>query len=352
MSHKRLLVFNPETDFALASGLAHYTAPAKIRLLRSRLAYLPALCGRRGDAILIPEPTDNFDEGMNVKSLPYRQLCIDKGIDALTPSQLRDCLRLDPDRFDEIVPWGWNRTIITELEELGVRRDLMPSKRRMDALRQLTHRRTSIVFNRELNTLTGLETPLPVELFSEDDAMEFMHRCPGCYFKSPWSSSGRGIMVGGMLNERLSREWIHGVIRRQRSVMAETPCLRVIDFATEWRCAGGKAEFIGYSLFKTTSGGSYTANVIDTQNALEAEIGHYSPIPMPTLLAVQKRVIEKCVAADYEGPLGIDGCASENGDFRPCLELNLRLTMGHLALTIPVAEERTIFNPLKGSVSI
>lgn len=350
MNHKRLLVFNPETDFALASGLAHYTAPAKIRQLKHSLAFLPALYGKCGDIILIPESfSDTVVDGKS-EVLPYRKLCQRKGIYAMTPSALKNVLMQNSLCIDEVLPWGWNRTIRAELAEIGINDSILPSDSRLETLRSISHRRTSIIFNHELNALTGLKTPLSEEFDSEDESMEYMRLNPGCYFKSPWSSSGRGVLVGGMLEERLTLEWIHGSIRRQGSVMAEKACSRIIDFATEWMCKEGSVTFLGFSLFTTTRGGSYIANVIDTQNNIEKEIALHSPISTERLLESQQIVIEKIVAPYYDGPLGIDGCASADGDFRPCLELNLRMTMGLISLHLPTDAGRTLFNPPKGTV--
>lgn len=50
-----LHIFNPETDYALASGRPQYTPPKNVVKLRRMLAAIPALWAEPGDDILMLE---------------------------------------------------------------------------------------------------------------------------------------------------------------------------------------------------------------------------------------------------------------------------------------------------------
>ena len=50
---KKLHIFNPEHDIALASNLANFTAPHAGRQLRADLGFLPVLWANEGDVPLI-----------------------------------------------------------------------------------------------------------------------------------------------------------------------------------------------------------------------------------------------------------------------------------------------------------
>lgn len=316
-----LWVFNPETDFALASGNVSYTPPKRIISLRRHLALIPAIYALEGDSILLLDKI-SIDE---LHSLPYYNLVREKRLRIVdTP----------PEDTTVISPWGWNLPIRNHLLSLGAPYSSLPSDSRLSDLRDLSHRRNTIIANKILGDSLGIDVPLPVEFSTTDDALHFMNENPGCYIKSPWSSSGRGIIIAGMLNAQLSREWLNGAMRRQRSVIAETPCLRTIDFATEWELSDGNADFCGFSIFDTTPGGAYRNNIISSQDSLRDIISRKIPVDTDLLVSSHKQMLESVIGHKYDGPVGIDCCSGENDDFRPCLEINMRRTMGHVSLSI------------------
>ncbi|MCM1291596.1 MAG: hypothetical protein NC201_05220 [Prevotella sp.] len=333
-SRATLWIFNPETDFALASEIVRYTPPKQIITLKNRLALLPALYASKDDYILVDRAMSHRD----IAKLAYYNIATSKGIHIINSL---------PQVPLNVSPWGWNKSLRHELLCLGIDESTIPSESRIETLRRLSHRRLSIESNRLLNKFTGLKTPLPVELFSVEEANDFMTHVPNCYFKSPWSSSGRGIMIGGMLNERQTNEWLHGVIRRQGSVMAEIPSTRKLDFGTEWKISAGAADFIGLSLFETTPGGSYICNLIEPQDKLRSIIEKELKFSLNKILIAQKRMLGELIAPHYSGPLGIDCCIDTEGRPRPCLEINLRMTMGHIAANMPTSKMSYRFTPGK-----
>ncbi len=318
----RIHIFNPDTDYALASGLNFYTPPASVIALRRQLALLPLQYAQPGDAILCLDPLDP-------QALPT-------GIPIFTPIHSQDHTGALVTTYREIrtgaplpldsdfLPWGWNHALRHHLHLLGVPDHCLPSIDRLDHLRALSHRRTTILLNQALGA-----APLPVELTSPDAAIAFWRDNSGCWFKAPWSSAGRGVICTADLDENHIRPWCAGIIRRQGSVMAETGADRRLDFASEWECRDGEARFLGLSLFRTSARGKYLSNDLLPQKEIEAAISQAIPgFDLRMLVSAQASALEAYIAPNYDGLLGIDMLA-DGPHLRPCVELNLRRTMAH-----------------------
>lgn len=324
-----LLIFNPDTDYALASGSPFFTPPASVIELRRRMALLPLAYALPGDSLLL---LDTDITGLSSdKTVPSITEVTQKGITPVTLSEVADTLSAMPRPF--ILPWGWNPSLCHMLLEAGVDDSLLPDNSQLSELRRLSHRRLTIAFNASMqNYLPSIEFELPCEITSEEEAINYWHNHTDCYFKSPWSSSGRGIMATAELEERHIRPWVHGIIRRQGSVLAEPGVKRSLDFASEWICKSGRAHFIGLSVFVTSSRGKYKYNLTDPQPRLQSIISQAYPAFGPDIIEAQRHSLEQLVAPSYNGPLGIDMLTSTDGQLRPCVELNLRLTMGMVAI--------------------
>lgn len=317
-------IFNPDTDYALASGLDFYTPPASVITLRREMALLPALWAKPGDAILLLDdldPTTTLDY-LDSGTIPDKARLI-SGLQIYRPEDT-----LSP--IADFQPWGWNRDLRRRLIAAGADPCCLPSVEYIDCLRDLSHRRTTIPFNKAIQVVgtAPLHRRLPVELNSVDDVLAWLDDNPGAWLKAPWSSSGRGVLRTSDLETRHVRPWAHGIIRRQGSVMAEHGVARALDFATEWHCDGGKARFLGLSVFETSPRGKYQSNLRLSQEALEKRIMEVAPSWSETILKAQKDALESIIAPHYSGPLGIDMMVDNEGLVYPCVEINLRRTMG------------------------
>lgn len=311
----RLLYFNPETEYALASGASFYTPPEPVCSLRHANRLLPEKWALPGDCILV----DSLEGLLS----PYR---------LVDWTMLRSLFEIYPDI--NIEPWGWNPAFCRKLLNFGVPESALPGREEMQRIRQFAHRRTTIRLNSQWNSLidASARVVLPVELRSEDECMEFLRNNPGCWLKAPWSSSGRGVVntAAGMTCRQIL-QWARGIIRRQGSVMAETPADSVADFATEWKMEDTEASFIGLSSFYTSNRGKYISNELKPQSVLERKFDSLSKIHLSEVVDMQKQVLES-VLAGYAGPLGVDMIVCADKSLRPFVELNLRRTMGMLAL--------------------
>lgn len=310
----KIHIFNPDTDFALASGSDYYNMPKSVRLFTEKMAMFPETFAEPED-LVVP-----YHEIGSIKDVIEKKKAEGKSV--------------------QIAPWGWNAVIRTSLLRGGVPEYMLPTKEDIDNIRNISHRRTTIEANKLLNeTLRelGFDTihfpPLPLELKDADTAMNWLSDIKlGAFFKAPWSSSGRGVIFSGATDPTKLKEWIGGTIRRQGSVMAETAADKAIDFATEWIIDINGPIFLGLSLFSTSFRGKYQENRIIPQHEMLEEIRKTAPDFGPDFIEAQRRMLSLITADKYRGPLGVDMLACHDGAIRGCIEINFRMTMGHAAL--------------------
>lgn len=323
-----LHIFNPETDYALALDSHNFTPTADIVALRRKLALLPAKYAKCGDAILLLD----FVNPEKYADMQYHEEAKRKEIKIIT---LQDALR-HPDIAANYTarPWGWNRNIRSILTKKFEGIVGMPSETEISNFRNLAHRRTTISFlNHTFPHLLHREVlEIPLETDDISVAMQHFRKSRNIYFKAPWSSSGRGVLYAADLEELHVHPWVKGIIARQGSVMIEKGYARKLDFATEWWCNSSAAQFLGFSVFEVSRRGKYHSNVEGSQSKLEKIIQEASPYWNHEILDLQKEAIECIIAPQYDGPLGIDMLITTQGTVHPCVEINLRHTMGMINL--------------------
>ena len=155
-----LYVFNPENDMALADGHPGYTPPVQIQQMRRELWWLPQWWADEEDIVW------NGEERLN----------------------LSDDTR--------ILPWGWSPSLCHQLKQAGVQESLLPSRKELEQIRQLSHRQTAVSLLQELRSelpLDGHFAGNSVLCRSIEEAEETANAYGEALLKSPWSSSGRGI---------------------------------------------------------------------------------------------------------------------------------------------------------------
>ena len=289
----KVYVFNPENDMALADGRPGYTPPALIRQMRSDLSWLPKWWAEEDDVVW----------------------------DGTSP------LHLSPG--DEICPWGWSLALVHQLSQAGVDASFLPSADALERLRQLSHRRTAVeaLHQQQADGLCGpllrgesLLCQSIDQLFPVSDTSERL-------FKSPWSSSGRGLMPSG---QPAARAWCRRILRQQGSVVAESRLDKLADFGMLFRLDGaGGVEYRGLSLFHTNESGAYTGSWLASEGEKLSWLMQYVP---PQVLADVRHWWEQHLTRyAYRGPLGVDMMLTADGGICPCVEVNWRMTMGHVA---------------------
>ncbi|MDY6294667.1 MAG: hypothetical protein SPL78_11310 [Bacteroidales bacterium] len=197
-----------------------------------------------------------------------------------------------------------------------------------------------------------LACPVPVELAVLEDVREFVESHDGCFIKTPWSSSGRGIYhaTAGKWTPELE-QWCNGALKRQGSVLCEVAFDKVMDLAVEFFACGGKTSVRGFSIFSTDSHSQYHSGIVASQDVLHQRVVELYP-QFDVVVEALTRVLDEMVAPHYSGWLGVDmllysdaqsassSHSSGAGEsmthqfpagamrLNPCVELNLRPTMG------------------------
>lgn len=335
----KLLIFNPDTDFARAETNPGYIPKKNVAALRSQLALLPALFADRNDFILVPETfsTDvvaadtKFD---NPNSLSSRLLLLvsERNLQVVKPTDIKILLNSLSTVNLEIIPWGWDRYIRRELLNLGIDSSLLPTDEELDTIRRLSHRKTALELNRIISsTDSNIKVNLARMLTSADDVLAFACDNDHAWLKAPWSSSGRGILRAVDSSPEKIRQWTHAIIRKQGCVMAEHQENKLLDFASEWMIENGKTFFIGLSMFNISGRGKYDGNILMSPSEMFEFINSKSDGSLRHILDIQKASLPKMLKG-YNGPLGVDMMVRKDRTINPCVEINLRYTMGYIAI--------------------
>lgn len=315
----RLLLFNPDNDLALASGLSHYMAPRNARLIREAGQALPLWWADEGDVVASANSA-------------YLEEIIDR-------FNLNGTIMRDPASIDEAMPWGWSLAAKTDIAALEVAPSALPDDDKLAAIRALSHRRVSIEINSRLADLGFTTPPLPVEARDAKELKASLAALGDSYIKAPWSSSGRGVLPTASMNiDEISRRAV-GIIERQGSVMIEKALAKKLDFAMLFHIDGPRTAFKGLSLFNNTRSTAYAGNIVAPQSridkAISTVVGNEKLAPLAGAL---EAILADVVRDNYKGWAGIDMMAytDDNGAtaIAPCVELNLRMTMGCVALTL------------------
>ena len=346
-----LHIFNPEHDIALASNLSNFTAPHAGRQLRNDLGFLPALWAEDGDQILV----SHEESAMKL----YRRVChrlktlgITESLPAVNPKFTDSKVAVYRQETTSLQPWGWDRAIRRELERMGFTEPLLPTLEQTELVRQLSHRLTSA----QLLPLLQMEGTVGEawECTTIEQVTDLLQHQGCLVLKAPWSSSGRGVRfvrssdeMGNFLN------WISNILKTQGSIMAEPYYNKVKDFGMEFEAdSDGTIRYLGLSLFHTVNG-AYEGNILATELVKKEMISRYVPVEL--LDRIKQNIIGCLRLPGYVGPFGIDmmivksiGDGNHNSQLsivncqlllHPCVEINLRRTMGHVALAISPTDD-------------
>lgn len=334
----KLLLFNPENDIALASDLTHFTPPKAAIAMRSAGAALPLWYGDAGDKLLA--------YGINAAWLDYVEKRFDTGV-GLSDHSMTDGLQPSP--------WGWSKATRESFVREGFAPDALPDDNTLDRWRRLSHRRTAATLCRSITPMLGFEIAPPAAEFSDTATlMSYLSLQPDSIIKSPWSSSGRGLIDTRHLSCAEILRRCEGIIRRQGSVTVEKAYDRVADLAMLFTCADGECRFTGYSLFKTDAAGNYTGNILADDSRLLETAGRL--YPSDRLTEVRDALcsaITREIAHIYSGPLGVDMLIARREDgsllLDATVEVNLRMTMGFVAHRI---SEKYLAEGSEGTYSV
>lgn len=317
-----LYYFNPENDLALGCNSRNYFAPRHAVDLRESGALLPIWYAGNGNAVLTDcEPDREWLErmshsfGMNVEAVTE------------VPQNICGCS-----------PWGWSPAVCQRFVNAGVGENILPSDSELEQIRRLSHRRITIKVLSELREKGFFRGEVPEEFTDTQKLPEIITKAgsEGIFFKSPWSSSGRGVIPSkGMPLESVITQ-AGGMIRHQGSVMIEKAYRKMCDFAMLFHSdSQNGVQYMGLSVFDTSSQ-SYSGNILAGEQKLRKWLSKF--VDIEELDAVRETllpILDRLLRHNYSGYFGVDMMVVAEHDgtrwIHPCVEVNLRMTMGVVA---------------------
>lgn len=329
--------FNPGHEAAVLNASRYYQPPRRVAKMQEDLALLPAWYASQGDYVFTGQEIqsealkDNSVElwGISPQSIHYFET-LDK----------RYGLRLRIPEWKEIYRFLGSR--FAAQKALAALMDAIP-----DIDKTILPQ-----FYSCLEDIEDIVNP-PVPLEGESGAAQpntlprqnatfrgSGGRESSFLIKSPCSSSGRGLLwlPAGKLR-RSEKQIIGGMLKKQLQVSVEKVLDKRLDFSMHFEIAREKEpRFIGYSVFRTNAKGAYESSLLAGRETLEKQI---TDLVNKDLLQKTKEtltgVLQAMYAPHYEGNLGVDMLAYACGTqirLHPCVEINMRKSMGYLAIRL------------------
>ncbi|MBR4572112.1 MAG: hypothetical protein IKO28_01660 [Prevotella sp.] len=283
-------MFNPEHDIVLALNAGKgFVPPRAARKLREDLAFLPSIWG---------------------------------------------------DDDEEVSVWGWDAAVVAELVKQGVPREKMPTDEQLSEIRRLSNRSLAVELLRELREMPGT-TGYSEVCTSVAEVEDFIAKHGETILKAPWSSSGRGVKEAPLQTSpkwEAFHQWMQNLLAHQGSIIVEEKCEKVMDFALEYVAdREGRIVYKGLSLFETQNG-AYTGNLLLPEEEKREILRQYVGDSLMQEVSERiKQFLASRLRGIYHGPFGVDMLVAKNNCellLNPCIEINLRRTMGHVALAL------------------
>ncbi|MBQ0048651.1 MAG: hypothetical protein KBT12_00200 [Bacteroidales bacterium] len=338
-----LHLYNCDNDMALANFSPGYTPPANIQRYMTEHERLPLQWAQPGEAVLCHDGVWLKRERGDAERLSVAEAVA---------------------RVTELRPWGWSPAVCHRLRQLGFPAALMPTASHLQELRRLSSRERAVELLPPL--LEGLATAteggatafVGASVFcrSEAEVAHALQRWPRTILKAPWSSSGKGLRLGQGGQAESLGGWCRRILQQQGGVVVEPLYDKACDFAMEFFSDGvGRVRYRGLSVFDTSETGAYLGNMRATEEARRAYIEKridaglasipsgvaggaavsVSPHQRLSLLAARlEDDLSARLGGVYRGPLGVDMMVLQDGSIHPCVEINLRMTMGYVAMLL------------------
>jgi len=335
--------FNPTCEYAVGNGQPSWQPNLLLQKMEEDLGALPLYFASQKDVVLVHKvPPVQYisrmeDIGLKVPELfPVQEAGRNKTFAGRPKNRL--------------LPWGWSPAAHRLLEPLKLScsaeflespvaewksgyRDLYSRKLARDILISLLPELPSeIMIQNHM---------LPEVCTSVEQIEELQSRWGKIMVKAPWSSSGRGLqpLTKIPLVPKV-REKLQGIINDQGYAMAEPYLNKQLDMAFQFELKKGKVQYLGISRFFTDRKGRYEGNYLNGwPSGINSAVVKFADLMCQLLPGPLAAVIEAGkLAKSYEGNFGVDTLiyTDTEGTLRinPCLELNLRLTMGLLSLRL------------------
>lgn len=336
-------LFNPSCDFAIANGSKNWQPNKTLQKMEADLAVLPMLFAQPNDFVMVGELPDSYF----LKTLRQLSFVIPRFILKKELSENR--LFLDEPK-NRLLPWGWSpvaHKFLTPLKSSCSHSfQNSPVFQWSPEHKAISSRKFAFdILNTVINSLsvnwTIKETQLPIICNTPSDIEKAVADLGNLILKAPWSSSGRGLqpITKTPIHPKVW-EKINSVISEQGFIMAEPMLNKVHDMAFLFELKNGFTRFLGVSHFFTNNKGQYGGNWLNGLPENQSpELTDFIKICIEELKKPLINAIgNSLMAKHHEGVFGIDTLIYRNTNnelrINPCLEINIRHTMGMISLRL------------------
>lgn len=287
-------LFYPSHDIALANGVKHFNTPFAARRLEEDLASLAKI----------------WNNGCSSCSMQFP------------------------------LPWAWDydtRSLLNK--EYGVKMKDLPSDEDLKLLREISSRKTTIEILKRLKVaMPGNfeEIALPEFIETKEELERFFAvNEKVSVFKTLWSSSGRGLARSDVWSDEALRKHVEASIKKQGGIIAE-PWYenKTQDIAELFYIGRDGVRFVGFSIFHNDENGTYRYGELMSEELMEVTLPHICQDTRDALLPILEDLFRPFFGKTWEvGFIGIDMflLSSSVLCLHPCVEMNVRCTMGVVA---------------------
>lgn len=301
-----------------------YTPSATVRCLRRDLAFLPAWITEYSDHSFVLCPEEAIPDKPPFLSYP---LCNTISEEVLANKFNGNIVRLHLNGTEP----GYTRSLIKKFPSIGFQET--NANINVETLRSFYDRSLSVCYlseNCPCFTPSIIENSSDLSLFLSKSGKDNV-------IKQSYTSSGRGILRYN--RDELIRNIKKGIIKYP--FIIEPLYKKIADWATEFTIEGDKhpiVKYLGLSHFRCNQF-KYSHNIIMNQTILHEQlIDRIGEDTFQKTINEQKLFLEKKVAKEYRGDVGIDMMIVSddlnNLTLHPCVEINVRSTMGHYAIRL------------------
>ncbi len=352
-----IFLFNPTCEFAIANGSPNWQPNSLLQKMEADLSVLPLFFAKKNDFVLADKmPSSEFIENLQRTSVEIPNFILKN-----EATCNRQFIQLPK---NQLLPWGWSpaaHQFLFPLKEL-----CSPEFRQSPVFnwkpehREITSRKFALDILTQVSKSINADFLFPSELYpkiciTQNDFENTFKQWGKIMVKAPWSSSGRGLqpITKTPVHQKVW-EKVLGIVREQGYAIAEPYLKKVLDLAFLFQLKKGKAGFLGISNFCTNQKGQYEGNYINgLPLTTDKSIAEFANTVEREIREPLAKAIEKSkMAVFYEGVFGVDALVytDESGKLKinPCLEINVRHTMGLLSLQL----EKLVQPGIKGMFRI
>ncbi len=354
--HKNIYFFNPTCEYAVANNNANWQPNRTLQKMEDDLSLLPMYFANKNDIILIDRlPSVEFIHSLKQLNIDIPKFCLKNSILCKThPINIP---------INKLLPWGWSpvaHKFLSQFKQLcSVEFRQSPVYCWKPAHREIISRKFALEILNQLQSTINADYILPTEqtpmicMFKNDFECA-IKKWGKVIIKAPWSSSGRGLqyITKTPVHPKVW-EKVMGIVKEQGFAVAEPLLTKALDLALLFEIKKGKVEHLGNSYFYTNNKGQYEGNYLNgLPSAIDNRTAAFVKTVIDNILQPLINAIENSTMPQlYEGAFGVDTLiyTDENNNLKinPCLEINVRHTMGMLSLRL----EKLISKNKKGVFS-